>query len=103
LTGSQVQLRRALHSGYLPTVAALYEAPELSKALPHAEALKNIGLQNWVTRPSAVAGDKYAGVSQAYSRTVHDVLSGRVGAEEALPGLEKQLVALTGFSVGKPR
>ncbi len=35
LTGRQVQLRRAMNEGYLPTVPQLFERPEVLKVLPH--------------------------------------------------------------------
>jgi trehalose/maltose transport system substrate-binding protein len=102
LTGSEVQLRRAIERGYLPTIPTLYGAPELSRALPHVKALRSAGLQTWVARPSTATGSKYADVSRAYSKSVHAILSARASAEEALAGLEKGLTALTSFPAGPP-
>jgi trehalose/maltose transport system substrate-binding protein len=98
LTSSQVQLRRALHAGYLPTIPRLYHDPQLTHVLPYVGALKNTGA--WVARPSTVAGSKYAGVSKIYYQTVHDILRHHTGIEEGVASLQQQLVDLTGFRTG---
>jgi trehalose/maltose transport system substrate-binding protein len=102
LTGAQVQLRRAIRAGYLPTIPQLYENPELRLALPIVADLRNAGEESWVVRPSTVAGNKYAAVSKAYYQAVHDILSMRTGPSEGLAGLEKTLVQATGFRTGSP-
>ena len=56
-----------------------------------------------VARPSIEAGAKYKQVSQAYIDAVHSVLTGQQGALEAAEGLEKQLIAITGFPAGPPK
>jgi trehalose/maltose transport system substrate-binding protein len=103
LTSSEVQLRRALTRGYLPTIPRLYDQPELSDALPQVAELRHAGLESWVARPSTVSGAKYAQVSKAYYQTVHDVLSRKTEAEEAVARLEQQLIELTGFRAGAPQ
>jgi len=102
LSGSDVQLRRGVGAGYLPTIPALYGDPELLRVLPIAAKLQNAGEDSWVVRPSTVAGKKYSAVSAAYYRTVHDILSRRVSAAKGLSSLEKELVRLTGFQTGPP-
>jgi len=102
LTGSEVQMRRALTRGYLPTIPRLYDQPELSKALPQVAELRHAGLQSWVARPSTVTGAKYAQVSKAYYQTVHDVLSRKLEVKEGVARLEQQLIELTGFRAGAP-
>ena len=103
LTGSQVQLRRAISAGYLPTVARLYDSPELVAAGPRAAALRNAGETDWAVRPSTVAGSKYGAVSKAYYEAVHDILALGADPVEALARLERDLVTLTGFKTGEPR
>lgn len=56
-----------------------------------------------VSRPSAVAGDKYEQVARAYIDTVHSVLTGQKGATQAAAELEKELVKITGFAAGQPK
>jgi trehalose/maltose transport system substrate-binding protein len=102
LTGSQIQLRRALEGGYLPTIPRLYQDRRLLAALPHAAALENAGADTWVARPSTIAGSNYQEVSKAYYQAVHSVLRRRAPAEDALSELEAQLVKLTGLPVGAP-
>ncbi|HXB71209.1 MAG TPA: ABC transporter substrate-binding protein [Candidatus Acidoferrales bacterium] len=103
LTGSEVQLRRAVSAGYLPTIPRLYRNLDLLKVLPIAAALQSAGEHAWVARPSTVAGSRYGAVSKAYYQAVHDVLSRRTDPAEALSQLEKTLVGLTGFRTGAPR
>jgi trehalose/maltose transport system substrate-binding protein len=62
LTGSEVQYRRALHRGYLPTLKHLYTNSDLARSLPQVRVLKNTGFETWVARPSAVTAEKYAEV-----------------------------------------
>jgi len=97
-----VQLRRALNAGYLPTIPALYNHPQLLRALPIAGKLRNAGEDSWVVRPSTVAGKNYSAVSASYYRVVHDILSLRVSVARGLSDLEKELVHLTGFRPGPP-
>jgi trehalose/maltose transport system substrate-binding protein len=98
-----VQLQRAVRAGYLPTIPRLYQNPDLLQVLPIAAALQNAGERTWIARPSTVAGRQYAVVSKAYYQAVHDILSRRSDAGEALSELEKTLVRLTGFRTGAPR
>ena len=102
LSGSELQLRRALNAGYLPTIPALYNHPQLLRALPIAAKLRNAGEDSWVVRPSTVAGKNYSAVSASYYQVVHDILSLRVSVARGLSDLEKELVQLTGFRPGPP-
>jgi len=102
LTSPEVQMRRALSGGYLPTIPVLYQKPELQRALPYVATFQETGASAWIARPSAVCGNKYAQVSQAYYGAVHDVLSGKVAADTAMAELERHLVQLTGFRTGPP-
>jgi len=77
LTGSEVQLRRALNGGYLPTLPALYRNPELLRLLPFVKELQQAGASAWVARPSTVTGSKYGEVSKAYYTTAGEVLAAK--------------------------
>jgi trehalose/maltose transport system substrate-binding protein len=94
LTGSSVQRCRAVKEGYLPTLPRLYEDPEVLKAVPEAKALKSVGLASWVARPSAIAGNRYAGVSRIYYEGVHAILNHQQPPEDVLKSIERQLLAL---------
>jgi trehalose/maltose transport system substrate-binding protein len=56
-----------------------------------------------VSRPSSILGAKYEPVARAYMHTVHAVLAGEKNAPQAAAELEKQLVEITGFTVGPPK
>ena len=102
LTGATVQLRHALDTGILPSITSLYSHPGLIGYLPVAAQLRSEPEDSWVARPSTIAGAKYSEVSKAYYQAVHDILSARTGAGEALPNLEQKLVSITGFRTGSP-
>jgi trehalose/maltose transport system substrate-binding protein len=71
---------------------------------PGNESKKSSGENNAVvSRPSSEAGSKYEQVARAYISAVHAVLTGERGASEAAAELEKQLVKITGFSIGPPK
>jgi trehalose/maltose transport system substrate-binding protein len=95
LTGTQVQTRRALQRGYLPTYLDLYQKPELVRGLPQGRVLQDAASGSWVVRPSTVTGPRYAEVSKAYYRSVHAVLARKLSAEVALAALQKELESLT--------
>jgi trehalose/maltose transport system substrate-binding protein len=94
LTSAEVQKCRAVEDGYLPTLPRLYDDPELMKAVPQAEALREAGLTDWVARPSSVARNAYANLSRTYFTAVHAVLSRQIPAEEALHNVEKRAIEL---------
>ncbi len=94
LTGSHVQRCRAIQEGYLPTVPRLYADPELLQAVPEAGVLRSVTLESWVSRPSTIAGDRYADASRIYYEGVHAILSRQRQAEDVLNTIEKQLLAL---------
>ena len=103
LTGSEIQARRAVSAGYLPTMPRLYDDPKVVEILPVAATLRNAGENAWLARPSTIAGRQYGAVSKTYYEAVHDILSKRKDVRQALLELEKALVQLTGFRTGAPR
>jgi trehalose/maltose transport system substrate-binding protein len=102
LTGSTVQLRRALTRGTLPTLPQLYQDPGLIKALPYVATLREAGAEAWVARPSTVSGGHYREVSREYYQTVHEILGRPEAAAQSLAALESRLTALTGLRPGPP-
>ena len=94
LAGIRVQKRRAVQDGYLPTLPALYSDPELLRAIPQAQALKNAGLESWVARPSSITGNAYVDVSRVYYQAVHSVLSRQRQPKDALESITEQLTEL---------
>lgn len=90
LTDAAEQKRRAIHGGSNPTIPALYEDPEVLAANPFLGDLA-AAIGTLVNRPARATGMRYNQVSAEFSGTVHEVLSGRRGAKEALAELEKAL------------
>jgi trehalose/maltose transport system substrate-binding protein len=102
LTGPDVQSRRALNGGFLPSLPALYQRPEIREILPLVRQLQQSGDWNWLARPSTISGSKYAEVSKAYYTAVHSVLSHKSTGAPALAHLEKELAGLTGLPLHPP-
>ncbi|WP_148253015.1 ABC transporter substrate-binding protein [Aidingimonas lacisalsi] len=90
LTSTTEQKRRAIEGSYNPTLEALYEDEEVLEAVPFFGALYDT-FTNAVARPSAVTGEAYGRVSNAFFNATHSVLSGDMKAEDALSQLQGQL------------
>ena len=94
LTSPEEQKRRAIHGGSNPTIPALYDDPQVLAANPFlADLAKSIG--NTVNRPAQATGMRYNQVSSEFYSGVHEVLSGRQGAGEALGELKESLVRVS--------
>jgi trehalose/maltose transport system substrate-binding protein len=91
LTSPEIQSRRAVRRGYVPTYPHLYRDPDVARALPQAAVLERAKPETWVMRPSPLAGSQYAEVSKAYYEAVHSILSGRAGTSAILAALEQEL------------
>jgi trehalose/maltose transport system substrate-binding protein len=85
-----------------PAEPQLYDLPSLLDPYTHSaeSGQQRSGL---VARPSIASGHTYEQVTQAYTRAVHSVLTGKKSAPEAAAALEKQLVEITGFKIAPPR
>ena len=84
------QKRRAIEGAYQPTIAALYEDPDVLQAVPFFGRLRET-LTSAVARPSRVTGANYNKVSNEFWETAHSVLSGKSKAAPALARLERRL------------
>ncbi|MGQ3291984.1 MAG: ABC transporter substrate-binding protein, partial [Shinella sp.] len=92
LTGAKEQKRRALQA-YSPTLKALYQDEEILKANPALRFAEKAYAES-ASRPSQVTGASYNRVSQRIFNGVHNVLSGKEGAEEALTKVSADLERL---------
>ncbi|WFF40493.1 ABC transporter substrate-binding protein [Salinicola endophyticus] len=90
LTSPAEQKRRAIEGSYNPTLPALYKDKEVLAAVPFFGTLYTT-FTSAIPRPSAVTGDKYPRVSNAFFNTVHEVLSGKIGAAQGLASLQSEL------------
>jgi trehalose/maltose transport system substrate-binding protein len=103
LTRRDVQVKRSRVLSQPPTLAELYNLPEVLEVNPRFDLLRQAFRTGMVSRPSNVTGNKYQDVTDAYIRAVHSVLTGQGGAREAAAALESELVRITGFKKGPPR
>lgn len=90
LTSGAEQKRRAIVGGYNPTIASLYEDPEVLRASPFFGELYDTFV-NATARPSVATGDRYNQVSAEFWNAVHRILSGQQKAGPALAQLARTL------------
>jgi trehalose/maltose transport system substrate-binding protein len=90
MTSASTQKKRAIEASFNPTRPALYEDADIERANPFMVQLKDV-FANSVARPSTVTATRYPRVSQQFWDAVHEVMSGRAGAEDAARRLEGRL------------
>ncbi|MCK2184541.1 ABC transporter substrate-binding protein [Halomonas getboli] len=90
LTGEAEQKRRAIEAAYNPTITSLYADEQVLEAVPFFGTLYDT-FTNAVARPSAVTGDNYGRVSNAFFNAAHAVLSGDQSGAEAVSQLDGEL------------
>ncbi len=95
LSSRAEQKRRAIAGSYNPTIAELYEDPDVLAAVPFFGELYDV-FTRAVPRPSSVTGARYDVVSTAFWEAVRAVLEGEVDAGESLARLARQLERMRG-------
>ncbi|MFI0349335.1 ABC transporter substrate-binding protein [Actinomadura sp. 9N407] len=85
------QKANSLATSQAPTVAALYDDPDMIKKYPFLPTLKT-AIENAESRPAAV---KYGDVTAAIQGSVYDALNGKTPTDKALADLQGKLGALT--------
>ena len=93
LTSAAEQKRRALTSGYNPTIARLYTDPEVLAANPFFAMLQPL-IEHAVARPSGSVGTRYNQVSAKIWGAVHRALTHQQSADAALQELQRDLERL---------
>ncbi|MET0531845.1 MAG: ABC transporter substrate-binding protein [Microvirga sp.] len=93
LTGPEEQKRRAIVGSFNPTIPALFKDPAIQQAAPFIGELFEV-FTNAVARPATVTGEDYNKVSSGFFNATHQVLSGRAKPEQALVGLERDLIRI---------
>jgi multiple sugar transport system substrate-binding protein len=91
LTGEQSQRANLLATSQAPTVAALYDDPEMVKKFPYLPVLKQ-AITNAKPRPVAV---KYGDVTAAIQGEMYDAVTGKKPVDQALSDLQAKLQPLT--------
>lgn len=81
----RIQKMRAVDESFTPTIESLYEDQDVLDANPFYDI---VGMRELlaaaVPRPAAQTAQAYFDISQAFYRSVHDVLTGRSSAEAAI-------------------
>jgi len=93
LTSPAEQKRRAIEGSFAPTIASLYQDPEVLAANPFFADLAKV-LQAAVARPSTVTGAQYPKVSTLFWEAAHATLAGYGTARDNLARLEGRLQLL---------
>jgi trehalose/maltose transport system substrate-binding protein len=91
LTHKDVEKSRAIERSNLPTIASLYDDPDVLKANPFYARLKPVFQGGAVPRPSTVSADLYNDVSVAYFTNVNQILTGQKDAKTAVAAIETEL------------
>ncbi|GAB3459144.1 ABC transporter substrate-binding protein [Massilia terrae] len=90
LTSKEMQKKRALLAGSLPTYPALYSDQQLLRAAPYMAQLST-AFASATARPSTVTADKYNAVSSALWNAAQATLAGRASGAQSVHQLEKEL------------
>ena len=85
------QKANALATAQAPTVAALYDDPDLTEKYPYLPTLK-AAIEKARPRPSVV---RYGDLTSAVQDAVYDALKGTAGPGQALTRLQKRLKKIT--------
>ncbi|WP_345432386.1 ABC transporter substrate-binding protein [Actinoallomurus vinaceus] len=87
LTSEQTERANLIASSEAPTLASLYDDPELQKKFPYLTTLK-ASLQNAKPRPQAV---RYNDVTTAIQEAAYSALTGKSTTDQALADLQTKL------------
>ena len=90
LTSEDIQKQRALDLSLLPTRPSLYKDSDVLAKRPWFKVIPRI-LESAVSRPSAVAGQRYNRVSETFYTAVHEVLTGQKNVKDALREASKRI------------
>ncbi|NKN38727.1 ABC transporter substrate-binding protein [Agrobacterium sp. a22-2] len=95
VTGPEMQKMRAVDAAYNPSIPALYTDADVLAKIPFLKDNQQ-AFSDSASRPSGYTGTSYNRVSQAFYRTVHDMLSGGTEVEPGLKDLAAKLEKLKG-------
>ncbi len=91
ITSKELQKSAAIELGRFPTIPTLYEDPDVLAANPTFARLHDLFVNGVVARPSTVTATRYDDVSDAYSASINQILSGSIDAPAGIADLEKKL------------
>ncbi|AJD42481.1 ABC transporter substrate-binding protein [Rhizobium sp. SEMIA 4085] len=93
ITAPDMQKMRAIEAAYNPSIQALYSDPDVLAKLPFLKDNQQ-AFADSASRPSGYTGTSYNRVSQAFYRSVHDMLSGGGDIKSGLSALAARLEKL---------
>ena len=91
MTDKVVERSSAIERALLPTIASVYDDPDVLKANPYYADLKPVFQGGASPRPSTVSSTSYNDVSTAYFTHVHNILTGAGDAASEVSALEGEL------------
>ena len=94
LTSPEVQARRAIRRGFLPTYPELHRRSDVARALPPASVFAAAPPASWTFRPASATASNYPEVTKVYFEKVHELLAGKIPAERALVEIEQRVKSL---------
>ena len=93
ITGPEMQKMRAVDAAFNPSITALYTDADVLKKIPFLKDNQQAFADSAI-RPSGYTGTSYNRVSQAFYRSVHDMLSGGKEVESGLKDMAARLEKL---------
>jgi multiple sugar transport system substrate-binding protein len=87
LGSEEHQIQNATENSSAPTVSAVYDNPQVKKALPYAAVLKQT-IEQARARPVSPV---YPQISQAIYKNVNAALSGQMSAQDAMKNAQSQI------------
>ena len=91
LSGREEQVTRCRNTTDAPTIAQLYDEPDLLPTNPQFPHVLEVFRKGVVLRPTVAAGKMYPDASRAYWEAVHAVLTREKSAKQAADELQEQL------------
>jgi trehalose/maltose transport system substrate-binding protein len=90
----EVQLSYAVERSHLPTIASVYDAPEVAAASEFIPRLKDVFQGGAVARPSSVSAEEYNAISTIYFTELNQVLTGAKSGADAAAAMEEQMTPI---------
>ncbi len=91
MCSAEVQLSYAVERSHLPTIASVYDDPQVAAASEFIPRLKDVFQGGAVARPSSITSYLYNDVSIAYFTGLNQVLTGQVDAQTAVDDMTSQI------------
>ena len=94
LSSQELQKSFAIERSHLPTIAEVYDDPDVAAASEFIPRLKEVFQGGAVARPSSVTSFLYPEVSAIYYSELNQVLTGAKDATTAVTDMESQIQPL---------